>query len=175
MASRGRMTTELTAAAAVVMFALVLAWPAGLAWWRRGASREASEVAGALEAFAVQARRADRCPEIDAALASRMARLRMPEFGAFRLAPVLPNATPELVADAAARLALRLRRRIAFERKMLARTASGRRRGAIAGAMPSVVLLGLASGGAQVPNGALLLLIVAQSLGCWLQARIAHV
>ena len=169
------MTTELTAFAAILMFALVLAWPALVAWWRRGASREASEVASALEAFAVVARRGPNCPEIDATLTARMSRMHMPELGAFRLAPSLPHATPELVADAAARLALRLRRRIAFERKMLARTASGRRRGAIAGAVPSVVLLALASGGAQVPTAALLLLIAAQCLGCWLQARIAHV
>ena len=42
----------------------------------------------------------------------------------------LTHAPPHLVADTAHRLALRLKRRVAFERKMLARTASGRRRGA---------------------------------------------
>jgi Flp pilus assembly protein TadB len=104
-----------------------------------------------------------------------MMRLRMPEIAAFRLVPLLPNATPELVADAAARLALRLRRRIAFERKMLARTASGRRRGAIAGALPPLVLLLLAGAGAEFPAAALLLVAFAQGLGCWLQARIARV
>jgi Flp pilus assembly protein TadB len=169
------MTTELTSLAAVLMLAFVLAWPALVAGWRRRVSREASAVAGALETFAAEARRAGRCLEIDAALAARVARLRMPELGAFRLAPALPHATPELVADAAARLALRLRRRIAFERKMLARTAPGRRRGAIAGAMPPVVLLALAGVGVQVPWAALLLLGVAQGIGCWLQSRIAHV
>jgi Flp pilus assembly protein TadB len=138
-------------------------------------NREASEVAGAIETFAADARRAARCIEIDGALAARMVRLRMPELGAFRLAPTLPNATPDLVADAAARLALRLRRRIAFERKMLARTAPGRRRGAIAGALPPLVLLALAGAGAQIPPAALALLVVAQGVGCWLQARIAHV
>jgi hypothetical protein len=169
------MTTELTMLAALLMLAFVLAWPVLLAWWRRGASREASEVAGALEAFAADARRATRCPDVDAVLAARVARLRMPELGAFQLAPTLPDATPELVADAAARLALRLRRRIAFERKMLARTAPGRRRGAIAGALPPVVLLALASAGARIPWVALVLLVIAQGVGCWLQARIAHV
>ena len=169
------MTTDLTPLVAVVMLIAVVAWPALLAWWRRRESREASEVATALEAFAADTRGAQRCLDIDPVLASRMTRLRMPELGAFRLAPNLPNATPELVADAAARLALRLRRRIAFERKMLARTASGRRRGAIAGTLPPVVLLALAGNGAEVPGSALLLLVCAQGLGCWLQARIAHV
>src|SRR5215217_6055559 len=102
MASKGRMTTELTALAACAMLAFVLAWPALLAWWRRGASREASEVAAALESFAAATRRASRCLDMDEALAARVARLRMPELGAFRLAPTLPNATPELVADAIA-------------------------------------------------------------------------
>ena len=169
------MTTELTSLSALLMLAFVLSWPALLAWWWRGESREASEVAGAIEAFAADARRATRCLEVDAALAARVARLRMPELGAFRLAPTLPNATPELVADAAARLASRLRRRIAFERKMLARTAPGRRRGAIAGAIPPIVLLAIISTGAHVPTAALLLLVIAQGTGCWLQARIAHV
>src|SRR6185503_11273646 len=153
------MTTDLTPLVAVVMLIAVVAWPALLAWWRRRESREASEVATALEAFAADTRGAQRCLDIDPVLASRMTRLR----------------TPELVADAAARLALRLRRRIAFERKMLARTASGRRRGAIAGTLPPVVLLALAGNGAEVPGSALLLLVCAQGLGCWLQARIAHV
>lgn len=169
------MTTDLTPIVAVVMLAAVLAWPALVAAWRRGASRAASEVATALEAFAVQARLATGSIEIEPELAARMTRLRMPELVAFRLAPHLPNATPELVADAAARLASRLRRRIAFERKMLARTASGRRRGAIAGALAPLALFALASAGADVPAAALLLLVFAQGVGCWLQARIAHV
>jgi hypothetical protein len=169
------MTTEITPLAAVALLMAVLAWPAVLARWRRAVNREASDVAAALESFAGEARRATRCLEIDASLAARMTRLRMPELGAFRLAPNLPNATPALVADAAARLALRLRRRIAFERKMLARTASGRRRGAIAGAVPPLVLLALAGTGAEFPGAALILLTFAQGLGCWLQARIARV
>ncbi len=169
------MTTELTSLAALIMLAFVLSWPAMLAWWRRGVSREASEVAGAIESFAADARRAARCPEIDADLVARATRLHLPELGSFRLAPTLPNATPELVADAAMRLASRLRRRTAFERKMLARTASGRRRGAIAGAIPPVLLLILVAAGANVPPAALGLLILAQGVGCWLQARIARV
>jgi Flp pilus assembly protein TadB len=169
------MTIEFTALAAVLMLAFVLAWPAVLAAWRRGVNRAASDAASALETFAGEARRATQCLEIDPALVARVARLRMPELAAFRLVPVLPNASPALVSDAAARLALRLRRRIAFERKMLARTASGRRRAAVAGALPSVVLLALATTGAEFPVAALLLLAFAQGIGCWLQARIARV
>jgi Flp pilus assembly protein TadB len=169
------MSTDLTLLVALPMLAFVLAWPALLAAWRRRANRIASDVATALEDFAAAVRRAPAGVEIDAELAARMARLRMPELGAFRLAPLLPNATPALVADAAARLALRLRRRIAFERKMLARTASGRRRGAVAGALPPLVLLLLVLTGAELPSMALLLLVAVQGLGCWLQARIARV
>jgi Flp pilus assembly protein TadB len=169
------MTTELTLLVALLMLAFVLAWPALLAAWRRGVNREASEAASALESFAAEARRAAQCLEIDPALAARLARLCMPELAAFRLVPVLPNATPALVSDAAARLALRLRRRIAFERKMLARTAPGRRRAAIAGALPSVVLLVSLGCGAEFPAAATLLLVFAQGVGCWLQARIARI
>lgn len=169
------MTTELTSFAAVSMLAFVLAWPVLLAAWRRGVNREASEAASALEAFAAEAWRSHRCLEIDPALVARMARLRMPELAAFRLVPALPNATPALVSEAAARLALRVRRRIAFERKMLARTAPGRRRAAIAGAVPPVVLLALTGTGAEFPVAALLLLAFAQGVGCWMQARVAHV
>jgi hypothetical protein len=157
------MSTELTPVAAMTMLVFVLAWPALLAAWRRGVTREASDVATALEAFAADARRASQCPEID------------PEVGAFRLAPLLPNATPDLVADAAVRLARRLRRRFAFERKMLARTASGRRRAAVAGAVPPAVLLALSGAGLEFPLAALLLLAFAEGLGCWLLARIARV
>jgi hypothetical protein len=169
------MSTEITAVAAVLMLGFVLAWPVVLAAWRRRVNRNASEAAGALEAFAAEARRATQCLEIEPSLAAQVARLRMPELGAFRLVPVLPNATPALVSDAAARLALRLRRRISFERKMLARTAPGRRRAAAAGALPCVLLLAIAATGAGIPAAALLLLAFAQGVGCWLQVRIAHV
>jgi Flp pilus assembly protein TadB len=169
------MSTDVTFFPAAFMLAFVLTWPAVLAAWRRGVNREASDVAAALEAFAERLRRTPGSFELDPALAARMARLRMPELDAFHLAGCLPNASPALVADAAARLSLRLRRRIAFERKMLARTASGRRRGAIAGAVPPLVLLILGFSGADFPRAALLLVAFALALGCWLQARIARV
>lgn len=169
------MPTDFTPLIAIVLLTAVLAGPALLAVWRRNASREASEVAVALESFAVRARSAKGRCDIEPALAARMARLRLPELGAFWLAPNLPQATPELIGDAAARLASRLRRRIAFERKMLARTAAGRRRGAVAGALPPLLLLLFAAGGVELPVVALLIVAFAEGLGCWLLARIAHV
>ena len=169
------MLTELTLLAAAALLGGVLAWPAFVAWRRREASREASEVAAAHITRERLERRGANGRAIEAALAARVARLRMPELGAFRLAAALPSATPELIADAAARLALRLRRRIAFERKMLARTAPGRRRGAVAGALPPLVLLALAAAGAELPMAALLFVTVAEGIGCWLLARIARV
>jgi len=169
------MSIDATLLPAAFMLAFVLTWPAMLAAWRRGVNRQASDVAAALEEFAGNLRRAPGNLELDPALAARMARLHMPELDAFRLAGCLPNTTPALVADAAARLSLRLRRRIAFERKMLARTASGRRRGAIAGALPPLALLILGFSGTDFPLAALLLVAFALALGCWLQARIARV
>lgn len=169
------MNTDLSLLFAALMLVFVLAWPAMLTAWRRRVNREASEVATALEAFVGALRRDPANVELDASLAARVARLRLPELDVFRLAPCLPNATPTLVADATARFALRLRRRIAFERKMLARTASGRRRGAIAGALPPSMLLVLGTSGADFPVSALLLIAFSLGIGCWLQARIARV
>ena len=82
---------------------------------------------------------------------------------------------PELLADTAQRLALRLKRRVAFERKMLARTASGRRRGAVAASIPPLALLALHAGGIQVPLAALLFVVALEACGCWLLWRVARV
>ena len=82
---------------------------------------------------------------------------------ASRLAPRSPHS------------ALRLKRRVAFERKMLARTASGRRRGAVAAAAPGVTMLALRMAGISLPLTALLLLLCIESLGCWLLWRAAQV
>ena len=161
--------------AAIVLLAIVLAWPALVALKRRRESAEASAVAAALVDFASSVRRENACRPLDPDLLDRVDRLRLPELGAFHLAPNLPNTSPELVADAATRLALRLKRRVAFERKMLARTAAGRRRGAVAGSLPPVVLLALAVAGAELPAGALLFVALAEGLGCWLLARFATV
>ena len=83
---------------------------------------------------------------------------------------------PELLADTAQRLALRLKRRVAFERKMLARTASGRRRGAVAAAIPPLVLLALHAGGhrrSRRPRWCSCCAI--EAFGCWLLWRLARV
>ena len=91
------------------------------------------------------------------------------------LAHELPRASPELLADTAQRLALRLKRRVAFERKMLARTASGRRRGAVAASVPPLVLVALHVAGVEVPPAALLFVLAIEAGGCWLLWRVAHV
>src|SRR5687767_3631763 len=98
--------------AAIVLLAIVLTWPALVAWQRRRESAEASAVATALAQFANEVRREHACRPLDPHLLERVDRLRLPELGAFHLAPNLPNTSPELVADAATRLALRLKRRV---------------------------------------------------------------
>ena len=169
------MTGEAALLMPLVLLAVVLAWPALVAWQRRRESAEASAVAGELAEFARAVRRENGCRPLEPLLQLRVDRLRLPELGAFHLAPHLPNTSPELVADAAMRLALRLKRRVAFERKMLARTAAGRRRGAVAGALPPVVLLALAVEGAELPLIAWMFVAFAEGLGCWLLARFAKV
>ena len=160
-------------------FAAFIAWPALIAAWRRRATREASEVAAALAEYAAAARRelerTHRCQPPDADLIARVQRLRVSEFVSLQLVSDLAHAPPGLLADTAQRLALRLKRRIAFERKMLARTASGRRRGAIAAAIPPLVLLLLAGVGHEVPGATLAFVIFAEALGCWLLWRLARV
>jgi Flp pilus assembly protein TadB len=164
--------------AALPAIAGLIALPAFIAVCRRRATREASEVAVALADFAAAARRdlerADRLP-LDGALSARAQRLRVPEFASLQLVQDLPHARPELLADTAQRLALRLKRRIAFERKMLARTASGRRRGAVAAAIPPLVLLVLHACGFDVPVGAVVFVICIEAFGCWLLWRLAQV
>jgi len=164
--------------AALPAIAVFIALPAFIAVCRRRATREASEVAVALADFATALRRdlerADRQP-LDADLSARAQRLRVPEFAALKLVQDLAHARPELLADTAQRLALRLKRRIAFERKMLARTASGRRRGAVAAAIPPLVLLLLDACGFGVPVGTLVFVICVEAFGCWLLWRLARV
>lgn len=169
------MHTDFALLTALALLAGVLSAPALVAWQRRRSSAESSAVAFELLEFARRMRRENRCFPLEPDLESRVERLRLPELGAFRLAPNLPNASPEIVADAASRLALRLKRRVAFERKMLARTASGRRRGAIAGALPPLVLLMLVAAGSHLPASVLVFLALVQCLGCWLLAHIASV
>ena len=121
--------------AAALLIAGLIALPALCARARRRASRDASEVAAQLIEFAARVRGAARCLPLDAVWLARVEQLRMPEFVSFLLAQELARPNSALLADTAQRLALRLKRRVAFERKMLARTASGRRRGALAAAV----------------------------------------
>jgi hypothetical protein len=156
-----------------------IALPAVAAAFRRRQAREASAVASALADYATAARGSidagARCAPLDPALCSRAGQLRIPEFAALLLAHELPHERPELLADTAQRLALRLKRRVAFERKMLARTASGRRRGAVAAAAPPVVLLLVRAANIDVPTAALLLLLCIEGAGCWLLWRLSHI
>jgi len=169
------MFAESASFAAALLIAGLIALPALCAHARRRASRDASEVAVQLIEFAASVRGAARCLPLEAAWLARVEQLRMPEFVSFLLAQELARPNPELLADTAQRLALRLKRRVAFERKMLARTASGRRRGALAAAVPPVALLGMTLAGQELPLGALAVLLVLEALGCWLLWRVARV
>jgi hypothetical protein len=108
-------------------------------------------------------------------LSARAQRLRVPEFASLQPVQDLPQARPELLADTAHRLALRLKRRIAFERKMLARTASGRRRGALAAIIPPLLLLVLHASGLVAPIELLAFVTCLEAFGCWLLWRLARV
>lgn len=160
---------------ACLMLAALVAIPALLARRRRHVSQEWSEVATALADFAARVRREQRVIPVDESLLGRLRALCIPELVPFELICELRQSEPEWLANAAERLSLRLKRRAAFERKMLARTASGRRRGALAAATPAVVLLLARSGGVAMPMTALTLLVVLEILGCWMLWRVARV
>jgi len=173
------MSADVLLLATLPVIAGFIALPAFIAVCRRRAMREASEVAASLAEFAIAARRdfgrAKHCQPLDADLSARTQRLGVPEFASLQLAQDLPHAGPEVLADTAQRLALRLKRRIAFERKMLARTASGRRRGAVAAAFPPLVLLLLNACGFAIPAATLTFVICIEAFGCWLLWRLARV
>ena len=155
--------------------ALLIALPGMWAVGRRRGSRDASEVAAALAEFAAVVRREGTCLSPDPALLARVEGMAVPEAVSFHFARQLASPDPVLLADAAQRLALRLKRRVAFDRKMLARTASGRRRGALAAAAPGVTLLALRIAGTALPLTALLSLWSLEALGCGLLWRAARV
>jgi hypothetical protein len=161
--------------ATCLLLAMLIALPGVQAVGRRRASREASEVAAALVEFAAAVRREQKCLPPDDVLLARVGGVDIPEAVTFHFARQLSSPDPALLADAAQRLALRLKRRVAFERKMLARTAAGRRRGALAAAAPGVTMLALRVAGIALPLGALLLLLSIEALGCWLLWRAARV
>jgi Flp pilus assembly protein TadB len=162
----------------VLVLALLLffiALPALGAWHRRSRSRIASQLASELAEFASSVRREARCLVPDPALRARLARLRLAEAASLELVLEIGHSDAALLADTVDRLALRLRRRVAFERKMLARTASGLRRGAIAASAPPVVVLASFAGGIPIPASALYMLVMAEAVGCVLLWRLARV
>jgi hypothetical protein len=156
-----------------------IAMPAVIALCQRRATRQALEVASALAEFATTVRReAGRnvaATPMDATLIARAASLGVPEVASLQLAQELAHPHAHLLADTAQRLALRLKRRVAFERKMLARTASGRRRGAVAAAAAPVMLLAFHAGGFPIPLGAVVFVLCVEGAGCWLLWRFARV
>ena len=168
------MRSDFVLLVSMVAFAALIALPAIAATRRRRAMCEVSEVAAALSAMAAAVRARAALPPPDAPLWQRAERLHAPEFPALQLAQELPQSA-DLLADTAQRFALRLKRRVAFERKMLARTASGRRRGAVAASLPPVALLVLHAGGIGIPLGALAVVIGVEACGCWLLWRAARV
>jgi hypothetical protein len=174
-----RVPAESLLLAAMPVIAAFIALPALMAVCQRRATREASEVASALAEFATTARRevdrgVTRTP-LDATLCARIERLGLPEFASLQLAQEFAHPHPELLAEAAQRLALRLKRRVAFERKMLARTASGRRRGAVAAAIAPLLLLAFGAAGFSMPLVALVFVVGIEGFGCWLLWRFARV
>lgn len=171
------MSPEFAASLALISIAILIAWPAIDAWRRRATSRDAVEVAGQLTEFAAAIRVASHGHLPASALLGSLERLRgqVPEINAFLLTQRLAALSPDDRSEAALRLALRLKRRVAFERKMLARSASGLRRGAVAAALPPAALLALASLGVALPAGGVLALLFLESMGCWLLWRIARV
>jgi hypothetical protein len=112
---------------------------------------------------------------MDDALRARILGLRFAEAAPLQLAQELKQAGPQALADAAQRLALRLRRHAAFERKMLARAAPGLRRGAMVACLPPLALVVLRTLDAQIPADAQLALLAVEAAGCALLWRLARV
>jgi hypothetical protein len=160
---------------ALLALGVCIALPAIAAHRRRRLSRESSEVAAALADFARSLRHSPGILPVDESLLTRARRLGIPEMVGFDYARGLSRPEPVLLADAAHRLALRLKRRVAFERKMLARTAPGRWRGALAAAAPAPILIALGAAGESLPTATLALLLSLEGLGCWLLWRLARV
>ena len=169
------MDLDVALIAACSLIASLAALPALQAVHRRRTSRECSEVASGLIDYASVVRRGQRGLPLDEGLLARARQLRIPEVVTFEFAQHLTRPDPQLLADTAQRLALRLKRRVAFERKMLARTAPGRRRGAIAAAVPGIAILSLrmagvvdSDAGAHIADrrgGLWLLVVVARGAG----------
>jgi hypothetical protein len=169
------MASEVSALLAWSLLLFFIALPALAAWARRRESRATSAVASGLAEYAAAVRLAARCLPLDDTLRLRLMRLRLAEAMSLQLAQEAERAGPMVLADVAQRLATRLRRRVAFERKMLARTAPGLRRGALAACLPPALVLMLQASGLQIPAATQLALAVAEALGCLLLWRVARV
>ena len=157
------------------VMACFIALPALAALHRRRASREVSAVATELAAFATTLREAQSRLPMDATLLARILRLRVADTTPLQLAQALDRGEPVLLADVVQRLASRLRRRVAFERMMLARTAPGLRRGAIAASLPPLLVGVVSWSGAHVPLAAQVSLLCIEAVGCVLLWRLARV
>jgi len=153
---------------AYLVLAVLIALPSIAALRGRRHCRVQSEFATELARFAAAVRRERRCLPLDDVLLARARDLGMPELIVFEYLREIARPDPGLLADTAQRLALRLKRRVAFTRKMLARTASGRRRAALVATIPACVLLILAAWGVAIPANAIVLLLLLEALGCWL-------
>jgi hypothetical protein len=153
--------------------ALLIALPALAAWRRRDQNREMRELADALIAHASALQSGEAGP-LEPAIELRLDRLGIPDTAVLRLAQE-HAVQPALRVECAQRLALRLRRRVAFERKMLARAAPGLRRGAVAASAPPLMALLLQSAGVDIPLGARLALLLVEICGCVLLWRLARV
>ncbi|HKU89587.1 MAG TPA: hypothetical protein VJP84_07320 [Steroidobacteraceae bacterium] len=160
------MDPDVALALACLVITALVALPALQAVRRRRASRESSAMAATL---------VERAGVVDEEFLARLRRLDIPDSIPFEFARQFGVADPALLAGAAHRLALRLKRRVAFERKMLARTASGRRRGAIAAAAPGATMLGLRLADVVLPLPLMALLLAVEAFGCWLLWRVARV
>ncbi len=154
--------------------ALLIALPALAAWRRREHSREMRALADALVAHAAALQAGEVALPLETPVEQRLERLRIPETVVLKLAQEFAG-QPDLRADCAQRLALRLRRRVAFERKMLARAAPGLRRGAFAASAPPLMALLLQSIGIEIPLGARVGLLIVEIFGCVLLWRLARV
>lgn len=160
---------------ACLLIGVLTVVPALQAASRRRQCAEWSEIATVFMDFALSVRRGQCRIRMEDDLLARARRLAIPEMVTFEFVHDLAAPAHDLLADAAQRLGLRLKRRVAFERKMLARTASGRWRGSLAAAAPVAALLALQASGVAVPWAALLLLVVIEALGCWLLWRVSRI
>lgn len=154
--------------------ALFIALPALAAWRRRLQSREMNAVADALAEHTRRVQATGIDTPLDASLQERLDKLKLPDTVVLRLAQEYTHRS-SLRAECAQRLVQRLRRRVAFERKMLARAASGLRRGAVAACTPPLAALLLRSVGIEIPMSAMAVLLLVEVLGCVMLWRLSRV